>query len=209
MQKPIVSLALCVLLVACDPAGRNVVVHSVDEIPPRLSDWGIVFADGSRFRLNDGVIAYQLNTPLFSDYALKLRTVWLPDETSASYNNTREFDFPVGTIITKTFHYEKAAGWSASAAHLIKADRESGLDERGQLDLDNYLLIETRLLVRYDDGWKAFPYVWNTKQDEAFLAVAGDERPIRLVDATSSDDIVYIVPDTNQCAGCHVHGHGN
>lgn len=209
VQKLIVTAALCAFLAGCEPAARKVVVHSADEIPTRLSEWGVVLADGSQFRLNDGVIPYELNTPLFSDYALKLRTVWLPDGTSAGYDETREFDFPVGTIISKTFHYEKAAGWSVTAANVIKEDRESGLDEVGRLNLDNYMLIETRLLVRYDNGWQAFPYVWNANQDEAFLEIAGDTRPIRLIGSKRSEDIVYIVPDANQCGACHASDHSS
>ena len=39
--------------------------------------------DGS-LRLNDGVVPYDLNTPLFSDYAHKLRTVWMPAASASS-----------------------------------------------------------------------------------------------------------------------------
>ncbi|MDH3352281.1 MAG: hypothetical protein OEM51_12100, partial [Gammaproteobacteria bacterium] len=34
-------------------------------------------------------------------------------------------------------------------------------------------------------------------------------RPVRLVDSTLSEDIVYIVPDANQCAGCHASDHSS
>ena len=207
MRYIFVAIATCVLFSACEPAARPVVIHAADKIPNRLSDWGIVFADGARFELNAGVIPYDLNTPLFTDYALKLRTVWLPEGTSASYNDTSELDFPLGTIISKTFHYEKAEDWSATSASVVKADRESGLDGHGQLDLDDYVLFETRLLVHYDDGWRAFPYVWNAAQDEAFLEVAGDARKIELVGEAGRSEVVYIVPDANQCGGCHIPDH--
>lgn len=48
---------------------------------------------------------YDLNTPLFSDYAHKLRTVWMPAGAPANYTTDANFDFPVGTIISKTFYY--------------------------------------------------------------------------------------------------------
>jgi uncharacterized repeat protein (TIGR03806 family) len=148
-----------------------------------------------------------LNTPLFSDYALKLRTVWLPEGTSARYSDEAELQFPVGTIITKTFHYQKADEHSAGSIAVLKLDRESALDADGYLDLDEYVLIETRLLVRYEDGWQAFPYVWNAAQDEATLEIAGGQRNIELVGNNSRDSIVYIVPDANQCGGCHTPDH--
>jgi len=201
------TIVLCALLGACEPALQPVVVHPADEIPDRLSEWGVVFGDGAQFNLNEGVVPYDLNTPLFSDYALKLRTVWLPDGTSARYDDSRELGFPIGTILSKTFHYEKADGWSSNSYAVLKADRESILDADGNLDLDKYVMIETRLLVRYEDGWRALPYVWNAAQDEAFLELAGDQRTIELVDDIGSESIVYIVPDANQCGGCHTPDH--
>lgn len=207
MRQVLIAVALCAFLAACEPAARPVVVHPADEIPDRLSDWGVVFADGKRFELNDGVVPYDLNTPLFTDYALKLRTVWLPNGTSADYNGSRELDFPVGTVISKTFHYEKADSWSDDSFAVLKTDRESALDADGYLDLDDYVLIETRLLVRFEDGWRAFPYVWNNVQDDASLELAGDQRTIELVDGNGSESIVYIVPDANQCGGCHTPDH--
>ncbi len=182
-------------------------MHAPDAIPARLSDWGVVLANGRFFELNDGVIPYDLNTPLFSDYALKLRSVWMPAGTSARYNDEREFDFPVGTIISKTFHYQKAPQWSDAAFTVVKADREALLDADGRLDLDDYVLIETRLLVRYAGGWQALPYVWNAAQDEAYLELAGDTRDVRLAAAEGGEDIVYVVPDANQCGGCHTPDH--
>jgi len=207
MRRGFTTIALCTVLVACAPAERPVTIHSANDIPDRLSDWGVVFADGDRFELNGGVVPYDLNTPLFSDYALKLRTVWLPDGSSARYNEVRELDFPVGTIISKTFHFEKAEGWSDDSFAVLKADRESTLAADGSLDLDDYVLIETRLLVHYDDGWRAFPYVWNAGQDDAVLELAGEQRSIELVDDNGGDTIVYIVPDANQCGGCHTPDH--
>ena len=199
-------IALGALLAACEPSSRAVVVHPANAVPQQLSEWGVVFADGSRFELNDGVVPYDLNTPLFSDYALKLRTVWLPDGTSAIYNEEHELDFPVGTIISKTFHYEKLKERDG-LLYVHQEDGEATLRNDGSLDLHTYVLIETRLLVKYADGWRAFPYVWNSIQDEATLEIAGDQRDIVLVQGDTNERITYVVPDANQCAGCHVTDH--
>jgi len=186
-----------------------VVLHDAEQPPTQLSDWGVVFANGRSFELNERIVPYGLNTPLFTDYALKLRTVWLPEGTTARYTEDREFDFPVGTIFSKTFHYEKTDDWSANDYRVVKADREAMLDEHGQIDLEDYVLIETRLLVRYDDGWKALPYVWNAAQNEAYLEIAGDIRNIELVGNRASGKFTYVVPDANQCAGCHAPKHSS
>jgi uncharacterized repeat protein (TIGR03806 family) len=199
-------IALALMTAACGKA-PPVVVHPADSPPDRLSEWGVVFSDSTQLRLNDRVVPYTLNTPLFTDYALKLRTVWLPGGTQAVYNASRELDFPVGTIISKTFHYEKAVTWDEATYDVIKADRDATLGSGGRLDLDKHVLMETRLLVRYEDGWRALPYVWNETQDEAFLEPAGDVRTISLIDDGGRDDIVYVVPDANQCGGCHKPDH--
>jgi len=73
--------------------------------PAQLSDWGMIALDDGALALSDGVTPYDLATPLFTDYALKLRTVWMPDGGVAEYHLDAAFDFPVGTVITKTFYY--------------------------------------------------------------------------------------------------------
>jgi uncharacterized repeat protein (TIGR03806 family) len=169
--------------------------------PARLSDWNVVFRDGDALALNARVVPFDLNTPLFTDYAHKLRTLWLPEGTSAKYDATQTFDFPVGTIISKTFYYPKT-GDTKSVARSYDQSR----DFAGQgLDLNNVRLIETRLLVRREHGWEAFPYVWNAQQTEAELARTGDAMPLELVAADGArEPFTYVVPNENQCAGCHV-----
>jgi uncharacterized repeat protein (TIGR03806 family) len=127
--------------------------------PAKLSDWHVVYADGGKLSLNVGVVPYDLNTPLFSDYAHKLRTVWMPRGTSAKYAANDSFDFPV----------------------------------------------ETRILVRRVAGWEALPYVWNANQTDAELARTGDAKPLELIsDDGVKEPFTYVVPNENQCAGCHV-----
>ena len=195
------------LLASCGPTERSVVVHAIDAIPERLSAWGILYSERGQLRLNERVIPYDLNTPLFSDYALKLRTVWMPDGSSADYRAEDEFDFPVGTIISKTFHYPKAADWSAAEPSVVAADRVAMGAGGSALVLQDHQLVETRLLVRYAEGWRALPYVWNAAQDDAYLEVAGDIQVLELVHANGSQQIAYVVPDANQCAGCHTPNH--
>lgn len=203
MRATIASLFL--LLAACSKPAP-VVVYPADAVPEQLSAWGVVLADGNYLELNEQVLPYELNTPLFTDYALKLRTMWLPEGEAARYESYEEFDFPVGTVISKTFYYEKADGWSDTAYRVVRADREASLED-GRINLDQHVLVETRLLVRYEDGWQAFPYVWNKAQTEAWLEVAGDVKRMSLVAADESEDFVYVVPDQNQCSGCHAPDH--
>ncbi len=61
------------------------------------------------------------------------------------------------------------------------------------------------MLVRREHGWDALPYVWNAAQTEAELARTGDEFALELVaDDGAREPFTYVVPNENQCAGCHV-----
>lgn len=135
---------------------------------------------GSPLKPNKGVIPYDLNTPLFSDYAEKYRFVWMPSGSSAVYTEEEAFEFPIGTIISKTFAFPSSDGSSR---------------ER---------LIETRLLVKTEKGWVALPYIWNDEQSEATLAVAGGVTDVEWRDRTGAvHRTSYSIPNTNECAQCH------
>ncbi|MRW91715.1 hypothetical protein GJ699_17110 [Duganella sp. FT80W] len=169
----------------------------VDGNPAKLSDWHLMAASGGQLNLNQGVVPYDLNTALFTDYAHKLRTIWMPKGQSATYNADAAFDFPVGTIISKTFYYPKAGDGKAVLANYS--------NEGQQLDLSRMRLIETRLLVRRASGWIALPYVWNAEQTDAVLARTGEQIPLDVRhEDNSSNKITYVVPNVNQCASCHV-----
>jgi uncharacterized repeat protein (TIGR03806 family) len=187
-------------LAACRQEPQPVAFHA-EGLPQRLSDWHVLIADGQRLRLNGGVEPYALNTALFSDYAHKLRTIWMPKGVHATYRANEAFDFPVGTIISKTFYYPRFAG---SRDAVVQVAEQRGESREG-LDLAKMRLIETRLLVRRRDGWIAVPYVWNAEQTEATLARAGDSIALEMLmpDGSRAQQFNYMVPDENQCAGCH------
>lgn len=192
------AMALAAMaLTGCKRAPAPVQFHA-DGQPERLSDWHVLAVEGGRLRLNQGVEPYALNAALFSDYAHKLRTLWLPPGTHATYQAQEAFDFPVGTIISKTFYYPREGD-----AVLRVAEQPS--ESRDGLDLAKVRLIETRLLVRREHGWVALPYVWNAEQTEAVLARAGESiaLSLRKPGNDTAQDFTYMVPDENQCAGCH------
>jgi uncharacterized repeat protein (TIGR03806 family) len=196
-----VLVAAAVLAAGCTRAPQS--VHFFAEgRPQHLSEWRVLQRQGDRLAVNDHVVPYDLNTPLFSDYAHKLRTVWLPPGASARYSEDESFDFPVGTIISKTFYYPRAGEGAREVARTYDQSRDfsgSGLDLRA------VRLIETRLLVRREEGWVALPYVWNAQQTDAELARTGDEAPLELVAPDGEhESFTYVVPNENQCAGCHV-----
>ena len=132
------------IALALSGCGKDVRPHLSEPYPKSLSEWKLFIGKPSDLQPNQGVVPYELNTSLFTDYATKRRFVWMPKGTSATYKANDAFDFPKGTILSKTFSYPDGGG------------------ER---------LIETRLLVNANDGWVALPYVWNKAQTEATLDV--------------------------------------
>lgn len=199
-MRPIVALAIF-LLAGCAPKepAATPVFHA-EGYPATLSEWRLMTASNGALTLSPGVVPYDLATPLFTDYALKLRTVTLPEGTSATYRSDDAFDFPVGTIISKTFYYPQAgAAWTGAVAAGPNPTVANGV-----LPLGGVRLIETRLLVRRDAGWVAIPYLWKDDQTDAVLQRTGATKPLVLQRADGGEEeFAYIVPNQNQCAGCH------
>ena len=150
-------------------------------------------ARGDRLVLGRDVTPYDVNTPLFMDHALKLRTIWMPPGAGATFASHARYDLPAGTVLSKTFFYPEHGG-------IARAEPGWDGDVHG-LDLARVRLVETRLLVRQSSGWEALPYVW--RGDDAYLSVGGaiDRFDLAVDDATAPLD--YIVPTRNECASCH------
>ncbi|WP_084417965.1 SO2930 family diheme c-type cytochrome [Henriciella litoralis] len=164
--------------------GPNLEVILADKAAPNLSDYGLFKDAGARQPVASGV-KYDLVNPLFSDYAGKHRVVYVPDGEAAAYEEDEVFDFPVGTVLAKTFAFAPDM-------------RTPDVDER---------YLETRLLIHKADGWVAYPYVWNEDQTEAVYAPAGAWRDVSFIDPSGqSVSIEYRIPNQNQCKTCHHMG---
>jgi uncharacterized repeat protein (TIGR03806 family) len=155
--------------------------QAIDQYP-HLEDFCVVDADQGKLIHNPQAVPFDVNTPLFSDYALKYRFVWMPSGAQAQYDPDQPFQFPVGTIFAKTFAF-------------VPDFRKPDVGTK---------LVETRLLVRGTAGWVALPYVWNPDQSEATLEVGGTVETIDFTDASGmAQHANYLVPQTNQCGQCH------
>jgi uncharacterized repeat protein (TIGR03806 family) len=164
---------------SCNSSRREVAFYA-EPFPQKLSSWHLFTGDSGGWKPNARVLPYDLNTPLFSDYASKYRFVWMPAGRSAEYREETPFEFPVGTIFAKTFAFPVDG----------HPDRER--------------LIETRLLVRTGAGWKALPYIWNERQTEAALTLVPDPVRIRFTDPSGQrHDFAYQIPNVNECRLCH------
>lgn len=147
----------------------------------KLSDYGLFQDPGARTP-SPGVTPYDLTTPLFSDYAAKHRFVFTPAGKSAAYRSEGVLEFPVGSVLVKTFAYGPDM-------------RRPAVDER---------YVETRLLIRKAEGWVALAYVWNADQTEAVLKRTGARLDVAFIDPSGAAQAIgYLVPNQNQCKTCH------
>jgi uncharacterized repeat protein (TIGR03806 family) len=129
-----------------------------------------------------GVVPYDVNTPLFADYASKGRYLRLPPGTAATWSDTDALELPVGTILIKTFGY-------------LHDRRDPSLGQR---------LLETRLLLHDESGWRGAAYVYRDDASDADLAIAGDVIDASWLDDTGAERTnSYVVPNENQCQSCH------
>ncbi len=128
-----------------------------------------------------GLLPYAPINALFSDYAHKFRWVWMPAGEQAVYNNDhRVLDFPDGTVLVKTFYY----------------DRVQPANTRR--------IVETRLLYKRNGQWEFADYVWNAEQTEATYDVNGSYTPITWVDDNNAEHFVnYRIPAFAECQTCH------
>ena len=154
---------------------------NLDEIPyATLSEYN--FFEGVMKNLDPvfGVLPYDLNSPLFSDYAHKKRFVWMPDGTKANYDSDfTPLDFPIGAVLVKNFFYDNVQPSNTTR------------------------IIETRLMYMTDEGWDFAKYVWNDEQTEATFTNAGSFTDVEWIEDGVTNNVTYRIPSRNECFTCH------
>lgn len=173
-----------VTLAPHDPptASASAAVRVYRSLPRKLSELGLFAGPLAEHRPAAGVVLYDLNTPLFSDFAEKRRFIKLPPGKQIDYRAEGPLAFPVGTVISKTFSYPHDA-----------TDPNKGEQ-----------ILETRIELFNEDGWYGVTYVWNDEQTDAELALGGSEVDVDWIQADGrSRHVDYVIPNANQCLNCH------
>jgi uncharacterized repeat protein (TIGR03806 family) len=149
---------------------------------PKLSDYNLFRGDLSLLQPAVGVLPYDLNTPLFTDYAEKARFVYVPSGAKAIYRENTAIEFPEGSILVKNFFYWHDARQPAAGRRLL----------------------ETRLLIRQRGTWTAHNYRWNEEQTEAYYEKVGGIVPVSWIDVNGkARQVNYRIPSLTDCKGCH------
>jgi uncharacterized repeat protein (TIGR03806 family) len=157
------------------------VVFNIAEMPyPKLSDYNFFEGNMAEQNPNTGIIPYAPISSLFSDYALKKRFIWMPNNTIATYNGDHSvLELPVGAIIIKAFYYNNV--------------QPSNTRKN----------IETRLMIRKETGWVFATYVWNESQTEAFFDLSGSFTEVEWLQEGELKTVNYRIPAESQCLTCH------
>ncbi|PLW83754.1 hypothetical protein CWI75_05260 [Kineobactrum sediminis] len=166
----------------CTPVGSMPNFDAAEVSCRQLSGYNL-FADNEepRSAANDG-IHYELTTELFTDYAEKYRFIFVPDGSQGAYSTRDVLDWPIGTIIAKTFTMPNDFLNSAAGE----------------------VIIETRIMIHRNDGWVTLPYIWREDGSGADLTVAGGRRTLSWIHSDgSSRSTDYVIPDANSCKTCH------
>lgn len=175
-----------------DDSGRSICTASPTEV-----DWNKLLTENatklSEYKLfqnqcdptanpNSRGLAYDLSVPLFTDYASKYRFVFVPENQTATFHASEVFEFPVGSVLTKTF--------------TLPSDTRN----RG---VENEDIVETRLLIRRERGWVSLPYVWNADKTDAEFDQTGELVPASILHNGETLNFDYGVPNQQACTSCH------
>ena len=167
--------AMCLFALPAHAVSDDAIM--ADKPPRLLSEFGF-FADMATRAPAEGLLPFAPATPLFSDGAVKERLIYVPEGKAARYFADEAFDFPTGSVLVKSFAFPTPEG---------------GLRA-----------IETRVMLKHEDGWQTWAYLWNGEGSEAELKIAGARVGIDTVDGAGKPvSFTYSVPNRNQCKGCH------
>ena len=192
----ILIFSICIAIVRCDsnskkrPLAKKVslksspVVNKTNE-KMKLSEYSFFKGKISDLIPNKNVYPYELNTPLFSNYAQKKRFIYLPEGGQIKYLKDEVFSFSNGSVLIKNFFYP------------TDFRKEEG-DKK---------IIETRLLIKEYNDWKALNYIWDESQNDAYLNYIGKQTKVSWIDMNGKNrSIRYNIPNNNQCKNCHLKG---
>jgi hypothetical protein len=154
--------------------------HPVPEVPTTLSATGVL-TDLTQLTPHPDFRAYTINAPFWSDHALKQRWVATPPHQPVHLAPTLAPHAAPGTVWIKHFDFETIDGLPSSQRRL-----------------------ETRLLVRTEDGAYGVTYRWKADHSDALLVPPeGLDEPIEVQRDGQTFTQVWHYPGRAECLRCH------
>ncbi len=163
--------------------------YAYEALPYLLSQTG-AFTDTKTLTPAPSLLPYAVNSPLWTDGALKKRWIVVPhlpesqaeDRPAISFTPTGEWYFPSGTVLVKQF--------------------DLATDER---DPSKVRRLETRFIVRSNDGQVyGATYRWRDDQTDAELLYDGRDDDITVTKHDGSTQVQrWHYPSRTECLSCH------
>ena len=180
ISYPKYFVALCIISILFSSCDEWFLIEIENEIafPQKLTSFELYQGNISDLNPADGIFQYDLNTPLFTDYASKQRLIKLPKQGQMSITDQPVLSFPDSTIIAKTFYYTESEN-------------------------ESHKILETRILIKRDEKWNVGVYQWNEEQNEAFLIKNGADTPITFYHLGKMISTEYHIPSNAECTTCH------
>jgi uncharacterized repeat protein (TIGR03806 family) len=154
-------------------------------LPKLISQTG-VFANLTNLSPANFLIPYSVNSPLWSDGAVKTRWFTLPTNSVIIFSATGEWKFPAGSVFVKNFA-------------LPVDDTNPKILRR----------LETRLLVRDTNGYVyGASYRWRADNSDAELVTTGITEPVEIKTSTGTRTQNWFYPGRQDCLTCHTPASG-
>jgi uncharacterized repeat protein (TIGR03806 family) len=141
-----------------------------DNFPKLLSQTGCV-DPGDPTRPADGLIPYDVISPLWSDGAQKERYIGIPDGKTIAITAEQDWDLPIGSVAMKTFSVD---GKRVETRLFMRHD---------------------------DGGWAGYTYEWSDDGKDAALLPAGKLRPLTATTAWAYPSRSQCIQCHSQAAG--------
>lgn len=183
-MKKITIFILAITFYSCQNTNELVPLNNFvsTDFMPSLSEMNIYSGTLSNLDISSNAFEYKISTELFSDYSYKQRLIALPQGETMVYQNNLLPDFPMNTVIAKTFYYNQD-------------DRNPALGKT---------IVETRVLIKKSNGWLSGNYIWNNSQTDAYFDTDGGTAPINFIDNNGENvSINYEIPSNQDCITCH------
>lgn len=153
--------------------------------PTLLSETGL-FRDVARLVAADGVLEYDVQSPLWSDGAAKRRWIVLPQIARIGFAADEPWAFPRGTVLAKHFELETVEGDPSSVRRL-----------------------ETRVLIHEEGGWAGYTYRWNAAGTDAELLPDRATETLTVTDRQGVERTFdWTYPSRTDCLQCHTAAAG-
>lgn len=156
--------------------GTQLVCDTSAKLPKSIKETGLFPEAPSFAKVSDRLIPFKPIYELWSDGLHKERYLLLPKGGKVDNKDPARWDFPVGTVLVKTF-----------------------LDDRG-----GKRPIETRLIRKVADPFEPFEfsvYKWNATGTDAELADITDPIPVSVTVGGRTFD--HRIPSKLHCGDCH------